>query len=464
MGLISETVMIRFHGNNIEHYNSKGYEYKKGDVGKEFECRVEDLPKGSHAKVKVICDGCGEILKDIQYKTFINHKKENDLYYCSKCSSYLLSSDSIKKYRLKNSISFEQWCYDNLLKEEVNEILARWDYEKNIDKKGNIINPNEICYSSSGLNRKGYWFKCIEHPEHESELKNISDFTNGCKGSIKCNKCNSFAQYLIDTYGENTLELYWDYDKNIINPWKISWGSNKKIYVYCQEVKYHGSYETTCVNFINSKKCPYCYNTRIHPLDSLGQYIVDNYGEKFLNSIWSDKNKKSAFTLKPISGKKAWFKCADGKHDDFERKISVANRYDFRCPECGFSKGEQKISDWFIENNIKYDNQVQFDNLIGLGGGNLSYDFYVSHLNLLIEYQGEFHDGSSGEYSKINLKTQKEHDRRKKQYCIDNNINLLEIWYWDFDNVETILKDIIINKNCNNEHITVNYLKNPETT
>jgi hypothetical protein len=35
---------------------------------------------------------------------------------------------------------------------------------------------------------------------------------------------------------------------------------------------------------------------------------------------------------------------------------------------------------------------------------------------------------------------QQEHDKRKREYAEKHNIKLLEIWYWDFDNIETILK------------------------
>jgi len=35
---------------------------------------------------------------------------------------------------------------------------------------------------------------------------------------------------------------------------------------------------------------------------------------------------------------------------------------------------------------------------------------------------------------------QVEHDKRKCEYTQNNNINLLVIWYWDFDNIEGILK------------------------
>ena len=36
---------------------------------------------------------------------------------------------------------------------------------------------------------------------------------------------------------------------------------------------------------------------------------------------------------------------------------------------------------------------------------------------------------------------QQEHDRRKREYAKQNNIDLLEIWYWDYDNIEDILSN-----------------------
>lgn len=81
-----------------------------------------------------------------------------------------------------------------------------------------------------------------------------------------------------------------------------------------------------------------------------------------------------------------------------------------------------------------------------MGYGKLSYDFWLINYNILIEYQGQFHDGGAGEYTKINLKKQQEHDRRKKEYAKNNNIELLEIWYWDFDKIEEILTNKILYK------------------
>ena len=93
------------------------------------------------------------------------------------------------------------------------------------------------------------------------------------------------------------------------------------------------------------------------------------------------------------------------------------------------------------ENDIPFEWQKSYDDLIGTGGGFLSYDFYIPNSNTLIEYQGEFHDGTAPYQTKAQLEYQKEHDRRKREYAKNNNITLLEIWYKDFDNIEQILEE-----------------------
>lgn len=113
------------------------------------------------------------------------------------------------------------------------------------------------------------------------------------------------------------------------------------------------------------------------------------------------------------------------------------------CTRCKASKGEKRIMNYLDINNIKYKFQKKYKGLVGVKGRSLSYDFYLSDINILIEYQGSFHDGSGRKYTKRNLDTQQEHDRRKREYATNNNIKLLEIWYYDFDNIETILKSCL---------------------
>lgn len=89
-----------------------------------------------------------------------------------------------------------------------------------------------------------------------------------------------------------------------------------------------------------------------------------------------------------------------------------------------------------------------YPDLRGVNNGLLSYDFYIPNSNLLIEYQGEYHDGSLLGRCQSNEKfeIQKEHDRRKRKYANSHNIELLEIWYCDFDNIEKILEKELVAK------------------
>lgn len=110
------------------------------------------------------------------------------------------------------------------------------------------------------------------------------------------------------------------------------------------------------------------------------------------------------------------------------------------CPKCNKSIGEQKIENLLIKYNIKYEDQKTFNNLRGVNDGLLPYDFYLPEYNLLIEFQGEQHEHPiecfGGEEK---FKVQQEHDKTKREYSKLHKINLLEIWYYDINNIEKIL-------------------------
>lgn len=140
--------------------------------------------------------------------------------------------------------SFYQWCIDN--KRE--DLLNSWDYDLN------KCTPKDVPCGS----HKKYFFKC-ERRLHDSEDKMIYKLING-KINLKCNSCNSFGQYLIDTYGENGVEKLWDCEKNgKLDPFKIPKSCKKKVWLKCQEDKTHGSYLIRCNDFnLGSSRCPIC--------------------------------------------------------------------------------------------------------------------------------------------------------------------------------------------------------------
>ena len=439
MALITKEVTIKWERKTCTHYKNLGYPFTK--IKDDFVVKVEDLMDNSIVQIEVQCDECGEIIST-SWRNYKKNINRNIKYYCNKCANKIFErNEKTRQANFKKENSFETWCIENNRR----DVLDRWDYELNNKK------PSEISY---GTNKK-YYFKCHKILGHHSELKNIKGFINGQEGSIQCNQCNSFAQYLINLYGDNALNLYWDYDKNILNPWEISYGSNiKKVWLKCQEKDYH-SYDILCYSFVAGNRCLYCASKKVHLLDSLGTLYPQ------VLDIWSNKNKISPYEYPPKSHQYVYWKCPEGKHEDYYRSIDSSNNHNFRCPECNNSKGEEMISinlinkgfvkisqeefNKLIDNN-KYNKnyyipQMKYDGLVGLGNGLLSYDFYIPKLNHLIEYQGEMHERFiRGIHKSIkDFEKQQEHDRRKKEYAQIHNINLLEIWYWDFDKIEKIL-------------------------
>jgi len=455
VGLITKEVEIILHPMNIKHFENLNYEIpkyinirntlrvKKGTI---IKVRIEDLLNNSEVKVDIKCDCCGKELKNVIWKNYLKYMKEDGKYYCNNCAKKLYGKENELKSRLKNGKSFEQWCIEN----NRQDILDRWDYELN----NNII-PSEILYATN----KKYYFKCPREL-HKSELKYINSFTNNCEGTMDCNTCNSFAQWGINNLGNDFLENYWDYKKNKISPWEISHSSNKYIWIKCHEKDYHESYPVLCSSFIIGNRCPYCINRKIHPLDSL----VTLYPKSL--EVWSDKNSKTPYEYAPFSNISVYWKCPDGVHADYSRKISVSNTCNFRCPECQYSKGEEAISNYFINKGfIKIDQydfmrliddnkynknyyipQKEFEGLVGLGGKSLFYDFYLPKYNLIIEYDGEYHfrvikyKNESIKQAEDKFKKQQIHDMRKSKYAMDNDIQLIRIPYWEFDNIEKILE------------------------
>lgn len=223
-----------------------------------------------------------------------------------------------------------------------------------------------------------------------------------------------------------------------LTPYDVTVNYSKKVWWQCSKnPKHEWKISPNCRRNDN---CPYC--SHFYPSEDYN-LLIDN---PELCEEWDyDKNKKKPEEYTPHSNKEVWWKCKECGYE-WEHQINGRNSKDRGgCPSCSEFKGEVNIRKWLQFKNITYICQKSFEDLIGLGGGLLSYDFYLPKYNLLIEYQGEFHDGSNGYYTRKNLKRQKEHDKRKRKYAEDNNINFLEIWYYNFNNIESIL-DSKINK------------------
>lgn len=104
-------------------------------------------------------------------------------------------------------------------------------------------------------------------------------------------------------------------------------------------------------------------------------------------------------------------------------------------------KGEKYVHQYLKSNNINFIQQQKFPDLIGTGGGYLSYDFSIPSKKyglILIEYNGIQHYESSEFFGGAEqLKKQKEHDRLKKEYAKKHGYKLIIIKY-TYDSYESI--------------------------
>jgi len=115
------------------------------------------------------------------------------------------------------------------------------------------------------------------------------------------------------------------------------------------------------------------------------------------------------------------------------------------CPKCNESHGERKISAYLDKSKINYIPQYKVSGC--KNKRELPFDFYIPELNLCIEYDGELHYEvarfQDKEKMKQKLKNMQINDSIKTKYCKENNVGLLRIPYWEFDNIETILENVL---------------------
>jgi hypothetical protein len=118
------------------------------------------------------------------------------------------------------------------------------------------------------------------------------------------------------------------------------------------------------------------------------------------------------------------------------------------CPNCLISKGEKRIKTFLDKKDIQYIQQYRLDDCRNTYP--LPYDFAIlfnDELLCLIEYDGKQHYEP---WHKIHdaierLKIIQFRDNIKNNYCKSNNIKLIRIPYWDYDNIEHILtKELLL--------------------
>ena len=166
-----------------------------------------------------------------------------------------------------------------------------------------------------------------------------------------------------------------------------------------------------------------------------------------------------------------------GENGNLQRHIRTVHLKStpHKCPDCDYkcgrngnlqkhikictgkftgSAGEHKIIQLLDEFGLEKDVDYLYDQTYWdvKDKSLLRWDFILRHKHdnpMVIEYDGVAHflptrfGGISQEKAQENLTTAQRRDRIKGDHCTENNIPMLRIPYWDFDNIETLVMEFI---------------------
>lgn len=214
-------------------------------------------------------------------------------------------------------------------------------------------------------------------------------------------------------------------------------GLKEKVKIKCHE---HGFFLQTPADHIYSKAgCPICAS------------IINGKQQRQTKDEFVDKaNKvhrfKYDYSLVPedsLSNEKVPIICPE--HGLF---MQIKNNHlkGAGCPHCPkscISLGEKRVSEILDALGVEYIPQYKIKNeSVSCKNKNLFVDFYLPNYNLFVEYNGSQHYEADFYFGgEERLKRQQERDTALRKYCNEHDISLIEIPYWDYDNIETIVMD-----------------------
>lgn len=368
------------------------------EVKQAFEDRgyilVSNSYKNSKTKLSYICPLHPDIIQYITYDSLTS--KKNGCKYCA-----------IKKRSSSNKLKYDYVC-------------------KQFEKRGYVVVQD--YYNNAHDKIK---FVCLKHPNEVQEIV-YGNFQQG-HGCKYCGKENYLKKR---TIAFEKVKRLFNNKGYILLSEEVDYRNNKSLLNYICPKHQNNIQKISYNSLYNGQGCYFCGK------EATKQKLKQNFckvKEVFESQGYDLLSKEEEYVN---ATSKLRYRCP--KHKDYVLYTTYSSMYNGEgCPLCRESKGEKFIRKILKDLNVNFISQKKFDDL--KDKRYLSYDFFLPDYNMLIEYQGEFHDGS---VYKINpflqtldgLQKQKQHDILKRNYAQDHGIKLLEIWYWDYDNIENIIR------------------------
>lgn len=158
MSIYSTTTIVKWNQRIKKYYVGKGYSFT--EYGDEFNVKIEDLKKGSHSLIEVLCDYCKINTFFKEYKTYNEQKDKaiNKKDSCKECMNLKRKEVAVKHHKMDFNI-----------------------IKRHFDDKGMILISEESDYEND---QSTLYYSCPIHAGSGTKSTNWHDFktyTHGCK-------------------------------------------------------------------------------------------------------------------------------------------------------------------------------------------------------------------------------------------------------------------------------------------
>lgn len=235
----------------------------------------------------------------------------------------------------------------------------------------------------------------------------------------------SFAEWCRDNNHQDWLDR-WDYELNGIGPEDVTYKTNKNFWFKCP-IGIHKS-EYASPSNLCVKKTPFI----CHQCNSIGQYMIETFGEKAIDKYWSERNTVDPFYVAKFSNKKCFFTCPDCG------AIKYSAVYDwaispFSCKQCGGGNSypNKYVREFLLQLGHIYNIEILPEHVftwsesIGNNCTRRIYDFVINADDMVIvevhgiqHYEHGFCDFNGGK----TLKEEQLNDEFKKKLALRNGI------------------------------------------
>lgn len=236
---MEQEVLVRLCGSNISYYREKGYDvdqYRKNNYIPQntfILVSIKDINQNNHAKIKVICDYCGEE-NLVSYKSYNIHKKKSFLIKdsCKNCCTQKRFESNILRYGNKS----------NSIQPTIEQIREEFKLRNYILISDKYINAN--CKLQ---------YICEKHSDVLLEIS-YNHFIHGC-GCKFCgneraaNKTKLQLDFIKSEFEKANYELVTEAYKN----------NRQKLGYICPNHRDLGVQYIEYDRFSMGQRCRYCY-------------------------------------------------------------------------------------------------------------------------------------------------------------------------------------------------------------